>query len=103
MNALNIILSPLISEKSMNEVGRGRYTFKVGVSANKNSIRKAIEDKFKVNVVKISTITTKGRSVKGGTRRSEILKQPFKKAIVTLKAGQKIGIFEQGAKAQWTN
>lgn len=100
MNALNIILSPLISEKSMNEVGRGRYTFKVEVSANKNSIRKAIEDKFKVNVVNISTITTKGRSVRGGKRRNELLKQPFKKAIVTLKTGQTIGIFEQGAKAQ---
>ena len=99
MSSLNIILSPLISEKSMNDVAKNRYTFKVAVSANKHSIRKAIEDQFKVNVIKISTITTKGRSVRGGARRTEILKQPFKKAIVTLKTGEKISLFEQGAKA----
>jgi len=98
MSSLSIILSPLISEKSMSDVAKNRYTFKVAPGANKHSIRKAIEDQFKVNVINISTITTKGRSVRGGVRRTEILKQPLKKAIVTLKAGQKIALFEQGAK-----
>lgn len=96
MNALNIILSPLISEKSMNDVGKNKFTFKVDVTADKNSIRRAIEDKFKVNVINISTITTKGRSQKKGTKRIETVTQPFKKAIVTLKEGQKIGLFEAG-------
>lgn len=98
MSSVNIILSPLISEKSMSDVAKNRYTFKVGIKANKYAIKKAIEDKFKVNITNISTITTKGRSVRGGARRTEILKQPFKKAIVTLKVGQKISLFEQGAK-----
>ena len=98
MSSVNIILSPLISEKSMSDVAKNRYTFKVGIKANKHEIKKAIEDKFKVNITNISTITTKGRSVRGGVKRTEILKQPFKKAIVTLKVGQKIALFEQGAK-----
>lgn len=80
----------------MTDAANGRYSFRVAVGANKNSIRKIIEEKFKVNVTKISTITIKGRSVRGGVRRAEILKQPFKKAIVTLKPGQKISIFEAG-------
>ena len=94
---MSTILSPLISEKSMNDVGKNRFTFRVTIAANKNSIKKEIEKRFKVNVVKISTINTKGRSVRAGIRRVEKIKQPFKKAIVTLKAGQKIGLFESGA------
>lgn len=96
MNATDIILGPLISEKSMNEVSKNRYTFKVSRTASKYLIKKAIEDKFKVNVIDISTITVKGRSLKAGIKRLEILKSPFKKAIVTLKQGQKIGLFETG-------
>ena|SRR3989344_2073031 len=94
MNATDIIFGPLISEKSMNEVSKNRFTFKVSKSANKYLIKKAIEDKFKVNVIDISTITIKGRSLRAGVKRLEVLKQPFKKAIVTLREGQKIGLFD---------
>ena len=94
MNKTSVILAPLISEKSMNEVSKNRYTFKVARSANKNMIKKVIEEKFKVNVLHISTITIKGRSVRAGIKRLEVLKQPFKKAVVTLKVGQKIGLFD---------
>lgn len=94
MNALNIIIAPIISEKSLNDVSKNKFTFKVAVGADKRVIREAVEEKFKVNVLNISTITTKGRSQKQGTRRKETVRQPFKKAIVTLKAGQKISLFE---------
>jgi large subunit ribosomal protein L23 len=94
MYALDVILGPMISEKSMNDAAKGRYTFKVFVKAGKNDIKKAVEEKFKVNAVKISTVTVKGRTVRAGAKRTEITRSPFKKAIVTVKAGQKIAIFD---------
>jgi large subunit ribosomal protein L23 len=94
MYALDVILGPVISEKSMNDASKGRYTFKVTVKAGKADIKKAVEEKFKVNAVKISTITVKGRTVRAGAKRTEITRSPFKKAIVTVKAGQKIAIFD---------
>lgn len=94
MNALNLILGPIISEKSMSEASKGKYTFKVALNADKNAIKRAIEEKFKVNVTKISTVITKGRSQRAGVRRVEVKRQPFKKAIVRVKTGQKIGLFD---------
>lgn len=96
MHALNIILGPIITEKSMNESGKGRYTFKVTVGADKKSIKKAVEEKFKVNVTKVTTVIVKGRSSRAGVRRIESLNSVFKKAVVTVKTGQKIGIFDTG-------
>jgi large subunit ribosomal protein L23 len=97
MNTLNVILGPMISEKSMTDASKGKYTFKVSVQATKKDIKKAIEEQFKVNVLKVATITVKGRSSKTGVKRIETVKQPFKKAIALLKAGQKISIFDVGA------
>jgi len=96
MKTLNVILRPIISEKSMSDAANGKYTFKVSVEATKKEIRKAVEAQFKVNVVKVSTITVKGRSSRTGARRVESVKQPFKKAITLLKTGQKISIFDAG-------
>jgi large subunit ribosomal protein L23 len=95
---MNKILGPVISEKSMNEASKGRFTFKVLCSATKTEIKKEIEEKFKVNVVGLSTINIKGRSLRAGTRRSEIKLPPFKKAIALLKTGQKIALFDIGGK-----
>ncbi|OGH03030.1 MAG: 50S ribosomal protein L23 [Candidatus Levybacteria bacterium RIFCSPHIGHO2_01_FULL_37_17] len=98
MNALNIILQPIISEKSLNDVGKSRFTFKVAKDADKNQIRKAVEDKFKVNVINISTIKLHGKEkqIRTRTRVAKVANKPFKKAIVTLKEGQKIAVFESG-------
>nr|MBI5455903.1 50S ribosomal protein L23 [Candidatus Levybacteria bacterium] len=97
MDALKVIIGPIITEKSMNEASKGRYTFKVFSNVNKTDIRKAVEDKFKVNVLKTTTVVVKGRRSRRGTRRVEVLNQAFKKAIVTLKAGQKIALFDTGS------
>lgn len=97
MNALDVILGPIISEKSMTDAAKGKYTFKVSVESTKKDIKKAIEEQFKVNVLKVATITVKGRSFKAGVKRTESLRQPFKKAIALLKTGQKISIFDTGA------
>ena len=96
MNALKVILGPVISEKSMNEASKGRYTFAVFENSKKKEIKKAIEEKFGVNVLKISTIIVKGRKMRTGAKRIEKLQSPFKKAVVTVKKGQKIPIFESG-------
>ena len=93
-----IILSPLITEKSMIDANNGKFSFKVAREANKNDIRKEVEKRFKVNVVKISTITIKGRSVRAGIKRLEVKRSAFKKAIVTVSKGQKIGLFETQSK-----
>lgn len=93
-----IILSPLITEKSMLDANNGKFTFKVAVEANKNDIRREVEKRFKVNVLKISTITIKGRSVRAGVRRVEVKRSAFKKAIVKLAKDQKIGLFETQSK-----
>jgi large subunit ribosomal protein L23 len=96
MNALNVILGPIISEKSMTDATSGKYTFSVTAQSTKKDIKKAIEEQFKVNVVKIATITIKGRSSKNGIKRIQTVKQPFKKAIALLKKDQKIAIFDAG-------
>lgn len=90
----DILISPIISEKSMSEAGKGKFTFRVARKADKLSIKKEVEKRFKVNVLSVSTITTKGRSKRTGTRRVEVVSQPLKKAIVKLKPGQKIALFE---------
>ena len=94
---MDYIIAPLISETSMADAAKSKFTFKVLKNADKNSIKKEIERKFKVNVIGVSTVTTKGRTQRTGTRRVEVKKSALKKAIVTLKTGQKIALFDIGA------
>jgi large subunit ribosomal protein L23 len=96
MENLHVLLGPVITEKSMSEASKGRFTFHVAKTSTKYEIKKVIEERFKVNVTKITTVLIKGRSARSGTRRIERIKNPFKKAVVTLKAGEKIGIFDVG-------
>lgn len=93
---MDIIISPLITEKSMAQAALGKYTFIVDIKANKDAIKNAIEKNFNVSVTGVSTITIKGRTARTGQRRIEKTLSPFKKAIVALKAGEKIGLFELG-------
>lgn len=93
---MNVIISPIITEKSMIDAGRGKFTFKVDRFSRKDEIKKAVEKKFKVNVVNVTTSILKGKSIRTGMRRTERKLTPTKKAIVTLKKGEKIGMFELG-------
>lgn len=95
-----VLLAPIISEKSMSDAAKGRYTFRVSVQSTKKDIKKAVEEKFKVHILKVSTVTVKGRSVRSGAKRIESVKQPFKKAVVLVKAGEKITIFETGTESK---
>lgn len=93
-----VLITPVISEKSMKDADMNKYTFKVLKSADKNLIKKAVEKKFSVEVVKISTLISKGKKKREGKRREEINIPSFKKAVVSLKAGQKIGLFSVSKK-----
>jgi large subunit ribosomal protein L23 len=96
LTAHEIILRPVISEKSMDESGRGKYTFAVRDDANKIQIKAAVQELFKVDVIGVNVLTTKAKEKRRGTKRGRIsgFTTPWRKAIVTLAAGQKIEFFE---------
>ncbi len=99
LTASEIILSPVISEKSNAESARGKYTFAVHDRANKIQIKAAIEELYKkenVRVVAVNVLTMKAKMKRRGTRggRQVGFTTPWRKAIVTLAPGQKIEFFE---------
>jgi large subunit ribosomal protein L23 len=94
----NFVLIPMITEKSMIDAGSSKFTFRVPRFADKGSVKKHVEKNFEVNVVSISSTTIKGRSMRVGVRRNEVEKGAWKKMVVKLKDGQKIGLFELGEK-----
>jgi large subunit ribosomal protein L23 len=96
LSAHEIIIRPVISEKTMDESQRGKYTFAVRDDVNKLQIEAAIEEIFKVKVAAVNVLTTKSKQKRGGMRRSRIAGRttPWRKAIVTLAPGQKIEFFE---------
>ena len=99
LTAPEIILRPVISEKTIDESGRGKYTFAVHADANKIQIKAAVEELYKsekIDVVSVNVLTTKAKEKRRGTRRGRITgyTTPWRKAIVTLAPGQKIEFFE---------
>jgi len=88
-----VIERPLVTEKSIVGAERGKYTFRVSRDANKIEIAKAVEQIFKVKVNSVNTMTVKGKKKRLG-RYPEGRTPDWKKAIVTLKPGDKIEIFE---------
>ena len=99
LTAPEIILRPVISEKSIDESGRGKYTFAVHDKANKIQIKAAVEELYKkesVTVISVNVLTTKAKEKRRGNRRGQTVGHttPWRKAIVTLAAGQKIEFFE---------
>ena len=88
MRGALVLLRPVITEKSMTDTNRGRYTFAVAPDATKPEIAAAVSEAFKVDVVAVNTITVRGKQRRLGRR---IGQQPdWKKAIVTIAEGQKI-------------
>jgi large subunit ribosomal protein L23 len=88
----DIIIRPVITEKSMDLLADNKYTFIVDRRANKTEIKNAIENIFDVRVEKVNTMNYKGKPKRMG--RFEGRTPRRKKAIVTLKPGQKIRLFE---------
>jgi large subunit ribosomal protein L23 len=96
LQAAQIILRPVISEKSMDETQRGKYTFAVHDDANKLQIKDAVEELFKVTVTEVNVLTTKAKEKSRNRRRGRVrgYTSPWKKAVVTVKSGDKIEFFE---------
>ncbi len=95
MNApQDIILKPVITERSMDDLQAGKYTFKVAKDANKSEIKKAVETLFGVQVAKVNTLNVRGRSKRVGRFVGKTA--DWKKAIITLKADSKTIEFFEG-------
>ena len=82
MNARDIIIAPVITEKAVAALPEKKYTFKVANGANKIEIAKAVEEIFGVEVKKVNTISMKGRYRRMG--RNEGYTSDWKKAVITL-------------------
>ena len=84
----DIIIAPVITEKSAAQAEQNVYTFKVASNANKIFIKKAIEEAFGVKVEKVNTLNTKSKKKRVGRYTGKT--KTYKKAFVTLKDGEKI-------------
>jgi len=84
MDKYDIIVRPIITERSMAEARKKRYTFEVAKTANKYQIKDAVQDIFKVQVVKVNTMNMKGKLKRQGATKG--YRPNWKKAIVTLTA-----------------
>ena len=92
MEARDIIIRPLITEKSTTLMAEGKYVFEVAKAANKIEIAKAISQIFNVKVVSVNTVNVEGKVKRMG--RSIGKRSDYKKAIVNLAAGETIEFFE---------
>ena len=86
----DIIIAPVITEKSQIAIGNNVYTFKVSKDANKTQIKQAIEEAFGVKVKEVRTLNTKSKAKRVGRYTGKT--QTYKKAIVTLAEGNAIEI-----------
>jgi large subunit ribosomal protein L23 len=87
-----VIRRPLVTEKNTTLQAQGKYAFEVAREANKNQVKQAVEKSFKVTVTSVNMISVRGRESRVGRR--VVTGSSWKKAVVTLKTGEKIQIFE---------
>ncbi len=92
MHLHEVLRRPLITEKSTSLQEGNKYVFEVGNEATKPGIKKAVEQAFKVKVVKVNIMTVPGKTRRMGRR--EVTSPSWKKAIVSLETGYKIAFFE---------
>jgi large subunit ribosomal protein L23 len=82
MDTYDILVRPIITERSIADAEKKKYTFEVNRKANKYQIKDAVQDAFKVKVVKVNTMNMRGKKKRQG--RTEGYTPAWKKAIVTL-------------------
>lgn len=92
----DILRRPLITEKSNYQVSKlNQYTFEVSDNATKTSVKDAIETLFEVNVLNVNIINTAAKRGRRARSRRLLVRRPgYKKAVITLAAGQTLEIFE---------
>lgn len=89
-----IVIKPVITEKSLNLASRGWYTFAVTAGTRKPEIARGVSALYGVEVQSVRTIVMHGKVRSAGKRAKKVKRIDWKKAIVQLKAGQKIDAFE---------
>jgi len=98
--ALIDIIKPIITEKTLRLTKNNQYTFLIDHSANKSLVKQAVEDLFKVTVLGVRTINLPGKIRHSGKKRLPSKTAARKKAVVTLKPGDKIEFFESPEKGK---
>lgn len=91
MELYEVLRRPLITEKNTMLGAQNKYSFEVAPDANKPMIQKAVETLFNVDVVAVNTSNVHGKMRR--VRRSQGMTKNWKKAVVTLKEGQRIDLF----------
>ena len=94
MDARDILVRPLITERTTQLMAEGKYVFVVAKAANKIEIAKAVSEIFKVKVAKVNTVNVIGKTKRMG--RTQGKRPDYKKAIVKLAPGETIEFFEGG-------
>ena len=92
MHVYEVLRRPLITEKNTTLQAQGKYAFEVARESNKHQIKQAVEKAFNIKVMAVNVMTVPGKERKVGGR--VVLTQSWKKAIVTLKPGDQIELFE---------
>jgi large subunit ribosomal protein L23 len=92
LHPAEILIKPIVSEKSYEQIQQNRYTFKVHQDAHKTQVRQAVEQLFEVKVVAVNIVKVQPKPKRRGLHKG--IRPGWKKAIVELKAGDKIDIFE---------
>ena len=82
MDSYDILVKPIVTERSMDDAAYKKYTFQVAKKANKYQIKKAVEEVFSVKVSKVNTMNMRGKVKRQG--KNEGKRPDWKKAIVTL-------------------
>jgi large subunit ribosomal protein L23 len=92
LHARQVLLAPVVSEKSYSLIEAGKYVFKVHPDAHRTQVRQAVEELFDVHVLDVNVLTVKAKPKRRGMFRGT--RPGWKKAIVQLAEGEKIDIFE---------
>ncbi|HCJ10353.1 MAG TPA: 50S ribosomal protein L23 [Clostridiales bacterium] len=90
--AADILIRPVVTEKTTAAMAENKYTFLVDPRANKNQIKRAVEEAFGVRVRSVNTIRQLGKMRRMGVFRGR--RPSYKKAVVTLEEGERIKVFE---------
>ena len=92
MHARDVLISPVVSEKSYSLIEDNKYSFRVHDKAHKTQIRQAVEELFEVKVEGVNIVKVRSKPKRRGLSKG--IKPGWKKAIVQLREGQSIEIFE---------
>lgn len=92
MDARNIVIHPVVSEKSYALIGEGKYTFRVDSRAHKTQIAAAVEEIFDVAVAQVRTSKVRAKPKRRNLQRGRT--RAWKKAVVQLAPGERIELFE---------